>query len=392
MVSSSGPGGALASGGSSAVAGGANQTTGGNAAGATAVGGASTTAGSVGNSGGFGAGGTLGAAGATPGGSASGGSANGGLGNVGGGSANAACGATNPAVVPLPMIGSATFDVTTYGAVGDGKTDDTKTLQAALTAAASTGGGTVVVPKGTFLSGPIVLGNATALSLSAGAVLKMLPKASYPSITPLITAAKAHDIALIGSGTIDGQGQDWWDAFAADATTERPQEVSFSNSARVLIRGVRFQNSPEEHIWVKGDTDLTITDITISTLAVAGKSPPKNTDGVDMTANGVFFCNNQIACGDDNVALNGSNIYLAYSQFGVGHGCSIGSITKNGVSKLTVDHITFDGTTSGVRLKSARDRGGLVQNVSYTNLTMTNVQKPGDDHLLLPDVADRPDR
>jgi polygalacturonase len=266
--------------------------------------------------------------------------------------------------------------VTTYGAVGDGKTDNTKTLQAALTAASNAGGGTVVVPKGTFLSGPLVLGSSTALELSAGAELQMLPKASYPSVTPLITANNAHDIALIGSGTIDGQGQDWWDAFAADSTVTRPQEVSLSNSTRVLISGLRFQNSPEEHIWVKGDTNVTITGITISTLAVSGKSPPKNTDGVDMSATGSFFCDNNIADGDDNIALSGSNIYLGYSTFGVGHGLSIGSITTKGTSSLTVDHITFNGTTSGVRLKSGRDRGGLVQNLSYSNLTMTNVQNP----------------
>jgi polygalacturonase len=152
--------------------------------------------------------------------------------------------------------------------------------------------------------------------------------------------------------------------------------VIFSNSTRVLISGVRLQNPPEEHIWVKGDKDLTITGITISTLAVSGKSPPKNTDGVDITANGVFFCNNRIECGDDNVAMSGSNIYLGYSTFGVGHGCSIGSITKNGVSNLTVDHLTMNGTTAGIRMKSARDRGGPVQNLTYSNITMTGVQNP----------------
>jgi polygalacturonase len=204
----------------------------------------------------------------------------------------------------------------------------------------------------------------------------MLPIASYPSITPLITANKAHDIAIIGSGTIDGQGQAWWDAFAADSTVERPQEVSLGNSTRVLISGVHFQNPPEEHIWVKGDTDLTITGITISTLGTSGKSPPKNTDGVDVTATGAFFCNDNIAAGDDNIALSGTNIYIGYSDLGVGHGLSIGSITTKGTSSLTVDHITFTGTTSGIRMKSARDRGGLVQNLMYTNITMKNVQNP----------------
>ena len=74
--------------------------------------------------------------------------------------------------------------------------------------------------------------------------------------------------------------------------------------------------------------------------------------------------------------MSGSNLYIAYSTFGVGHGCSIGSITKNGVSNVTVDHLTMNGTTSGIRMKSARDRGGNVHNLPYSNITMTNVQNP----------------
>ena len=286
------------------------------------------------------------------------------------------CGATNPAVVPLPTIGAGTFQVTTYGAVGDGATNDTPALQAALTAAGAAGGGTVVVPSGTFLSGPIVVSSGTRLMLSAGAVLEMLPMSTYPGTTAFITANGAHDIALTGSGTIEGQGQAWWNALTATPTLVRPQEVSFTNSTRVQIDGIRLQNPPEEHIWVKEDTDVTITGITISTLAVAGQHIPSNTDGVDINANGVFFCNDTIACGDDNVVMEGTDIYVAYSSFGVGHGCSIGSITEGGVSGVTVDHVTFDGTTAGIRMKSERGRGGLVENLTYSNLTMTNVEDP----------------
>jgi polygalacturonase len=293
-----------------------------------------------------------------------------------GGVADGPCGASNPATVPLPVIPDRTFQVTDYGALGDDKTDDTKLLQAALSAAGDAGGGTVVVPAGTYLSGPIVMSSGTRLELAAGATLKMLPMASYGTVTAFITANNAHDIALTGSGTIEGQGQDWWNALTATPGLKRPQQVSFSNSTRVLIHGLRFQNSPEEHIWVKGDTDVTVTGITISTLAVEGQHIPNNTDGVDIGATGVFFCGNDIACGDDNVVMSGSKIYVAYSKFGVGHGCSIGSITQKGVSDVTVDHVDFDGTTSGIRMKSARDRGGLVQNLSYTNLTLKNVQNP----------------
>jgi polygalacturonase len=292
------------------------------------------------------------------------------------GDAGGPCGPSNPATVPLPVIGPQSFSVTAYGAKGDGTTDDTAALQAALDAAGAAGGGTVAVPAGTFLSGPIVLHNATRLDLAAGSILEMLPMSRYPNQNAFITANNAQDIALTGSGTIEGQGQDWWNALTATPTLKRPQEVSFSHSTRVLISGIRLQNSPEEHIWVKGDTDVTITGITIQTLAVSGQHFPNNTDGVDISANGVFFCNNSIACGDDNVVMEGTQIYVAYSQFGVGHGCSIGSITTGGVSKVTVDHVTMDGTTAGIRMKSARDRGGMVTGLTYSNMTMTNVTNP----------------
>ncbi|HVT09765.1 MAG TPA: glycosyl hydrolase family 28 protein [Polyangia bacterium] len=361
-TAATGAAGAPASGGAPGT-GGADLATGGT----TATGGDSGVAGRIG-AGGNGGAGHGGAAGATGGGAG---------GAVGGASGSDPC-ASNPAAVPLPSIPAGTFDVKATGATGDGKTDDTRAVQAALTAAKNAGGGTVVVPAGTFLCGPLAIGSGTNLQLAAGAVLKMLPYGTYPSPPPafITTAGASHDIAITGAGTIDGQGQAWWDAFAADASVARPQEMSLGNTTRVQVSGIRLIDSPEEHIWVKGDTDVTITGITISTLAVAGKSPPKNTDGVDVTANGMFFCHNDIAAGDDNIAMSGSNLYIGYSSFGVGHGCSIGSITKSGVSHVTVDHLTMNGTTSGIRMKSARDRGGLVTDLVYSNVTMTNVPTP----------------
>ena len=347
---------------------------GGGAAGSSGNGGAAGNEGT----GGTATGGSAGAAGRGTGGGGGGATSTGGATGAAGADGSDPCGASNPGVVPLPTIGSGSFNVTTYGAVGDGKTDNTTAIQAALTAAGAAGGGTVTVPSGTFLSGPIVISSSTRLELSSGAVLQMLPMASYPSATTafITSAGTSHDIAITGSGTIDGQGQAWWDAFANDSSISRPQEVSLGKVTRVQVSGIRLQNSPEEHIWVKSDTDVTITGITIATPGTSGKSPPKNTDGVDVSATGMFFCNNNIVAGDDNIAMGGTNLYLGYSTFGVGHGCSIGSITQNGVSGVTVDHLTFDGTTSGIRMKSARDRGGTVQNLTYSNITMTNVQNP----------------
>src|SRR4051812_27861085 len=181
-------GAASAMGGASSAGGGSANTSGGaSAAGAGVM---SSSAGAGGKAGA----GVVGGAG-------SGGSA-GSAANAGsGGASSDPCGASNPAVVPLPTFGSGTFDVTTYGALGDGKTDDTKMLQAALSAATNAGGGSVTVPKGTFLSGPLTVGSGTNLKLASGAVLMMLPRDAYPSVTPLLSANNAHDIAITGSGT-----------------------------------------------------------------------------------------------------------------------------------------------------------------------------------------------
>ncbi|HEY7374981.1 MAG TPA: glycosyl hydrolase family 28 protein [Polyangia bacterium] len=397
----SGSSGTLGGGGGAGTAGTAGAGTGGAGRG----GAAGTSTGAAGSAGAGGRGGAGGASAAGAGGAGRGGAAgtSTGGGAVGGtsgttgtggaaGASNDPC-ANNPAAVPLPTIPARAFNVTSNGAAGDNKTDNTAAIQATLDAAAAAGGGTVTVPSGTFLSGPIVIGSSTNLVLSSGAVLKMLPRASYGSgDTPFITAttSSAHDIAITGSGTIEGQGQDWWDAFAADSSISRPQEVNLGHVTRVQISGIRLQSSPEEHIWVKSDTSVTITGITISTLAVSGKSPPKNTDGVDVTATGMFFCNNNVACGDDNIAMSGTNLYIGYSTFGVGHGCSIGSITKNGVSGVTVDHLTMNGTTSGIRMKSARDRGGTVKDLTYSNVTMTNVQNPVYITSYYPDLPANP--
>jgi hypothetical protein len=353
-----GSGAAGASGAGGAASGGNSGATGGRTGGAggmTAAGGASGTGGVRGT------GGVPGTGGAT------------GIGGNGD-----PCGPGNPATVPLPTIPAGSFDITTYGAKGDGKTDNTSAIQMALNAAQTAGGGTVTIPSGTFLSGPIVIHSSTRLDFASGSVLMMLPFGTYPNPPPafITTDSSAHDIVLSGSGTIDGQGQAWWDAFAANSATVRPQEVNLGHVTRIQITGIKLQNPPEEHIWVKSDTNLTITGITINTPGVSGKNPPKNTDGVDVTATGMFFCNNNIVAGDDNIAMSGTNLYIGYSTFGVGHGCSIGSITQNGVSNVTVDHLTMNGTTSGIRMKSARDRGGNVHNLTYSNITMTNVQNP----------------
>lgn len=282
---------------------------------------------------------------------------------------------TTPAPVTLPSIPSGTYNITSYGAATS-SSNNASAIQKAISAASAAGGGTVVVPSGTFLSGPITLASHINLNLASGATLKMLAYGTWPGNTVFISASNCTDLEISGSGTIDGQGQAWWTAFASNSSLLRPQEVSLGNSTRVEITGIHLQNSPEEHIWVKGDTDVTISGITIYTVPASGQSPAKNTDGVDITATNAYFVNDSITCGDDNIAMSGKYIDIESCTFGIGHGCSIGSITSNGVSFVTVHSCTFSGTTSGIRMKSARGRGGVVQYLAYNNNTMTSVANP----------------
>ena len=288
---------------------------------------------------------------------------------------------SQPSSAPaLPQIPDRSFDVKAYGAAGDGSKDDTPAIQAAIKAATDAGGGSVVLPAGTFLSGPIAMANDIDLHLSEGAVLKMLPFDSYPEpnnnkgkYESLINAHGLHDIVLSGSGTIDGQGQLWWDKYRGGSLQVRPGMITMFRVTRLAIRGVRIQNAPNVHIDIGKAVDATIDGITIDT---PDNTP--NTDGIDIWGTHIVIKNCSIADGDDNIALGRetTNVSVTDCKFGHGHGLSIGSITRGGLSNLVVDRCQFDGTTSGIRGKSNRDRGGVVQNLVYSNITMTDVQYP----------------
>jgi polygalacturonase len=294
---------------------------------------------------------------------------------------------------PLPVIPAATFNVTSYGAVGNGTTDNTAAIQAALNAANAAGGGTVTIPAGTFLSGPITLYSKINLNLASGAVLKAEPYGSsyYPvgqptvsgttktadprTYTNFITAESLNNIEISGTGTIDGQGAPWWAAFDNGDIANRPIMLYLHKCTTVDVEGVKLTSSPVAHLVFKDG----VTNATVQGMTIATPVPSHNTDGIDVSGQHILINNCNISDGDDNIAIGGSvafssDITITNCTMGAGHGLSIGSITKAGINGLTVDNITFNGTDIGIRIKSARDRGGLVQNLSYSNLTMNAVK------------------
>jgi len=292
----------------------------------------------------------------------------------------------NPA---LPVIPSQTFYITNYGAVGDGVATNTVAIQNALNAAANSAlhGGTVEITAGTFLSGPLTLASGINLRLDAGAVLRMLPYGQYPGgiVSPpnFINGSSLHDVEISGPGAIDGQGLPWWQIAGTNSSANRPAMVNLSACTRVLIQEATFSNSPSPHLVVKGRAgNVTIQGVTIRAPSSHDPvNPSHNTDAIDLAETNCVIRDCDISVGDDNVAIGSSasasaDILVTNCVFGEGHGVSIGSYTSGGVSNLTVIDCTFTNTDQGIRLKSDRDRGGLVRNLGYYNLGMGNVMYP----------------
>jgi polygalacturonase len=285
----------------------------------------------------------------------------------------------------LPTIPPGVFNVTTYGAVGNGSTDNTAAISNAIVAASNAGGGTVEIPaaNGVYLCGPLTLKSSINLQVDSGATLRMLPYGTWPGGTSppdFITGSSLHDIEISGSGTIDGQATSsgWWHSLS---TSQRPYMITLSSCQRILIQNVTLMNAPKMHISIKNKGgNITIQGITINTPA----SP--NTDGIDLVGTNCLVQNCFISDGDDNIALGTSsantptsNTVVTNCTFGIGHGVSIGSNTAGGVSNLTVINCTFNGTDYGIRMKSddntsgGSGEGGIAQNLFYYNLGMTNI-------------------
>jgi polygalacturonase len=295
--------------------------------------------------------------------------------------------------VALPRINTSNVIGVTnahFGAVGDGFSTNTSAIQLAINTAAlggatnGSGGGVVELSPGIYLSGPLNFSNCVNLRLNAGAILRMLPLGKYPGGTAnpksFISGSGLHDIAITGSGAIDGQGSPWWPYAKTSRYARRPRMIAFSSCTRVLIEDVTLSNSPMFHIAISGKTeDVTVQRVTVrANPSTDPVNPSHNTDACDVTGRRILIRDCDISVGDDNYTCGGgtADVLITNCIYGYGHGVSIGSPTRGGISNLTVVNCTFNNTDQGIRVKSDRGRGGEVQQLSYLNLSMTNVGYP----------------
>jgi len=292
------------------------------------------------------------------------------------------------------------FNPHLFGARGDGLSLDTQALQAAIDACGESGGGTVFVPAGRYLTGTLVLRNNITLHIDAGAVLLGSPRLEdYPvtpnrwegveqlTYSPLIAGNELTNIGICGRGTIDGQGTSWWQAYKEKSLAyPRPRLIGFADCRNVLIEGVSLLNSPA---WTVNP--VRCENVKINGLTIINPPDSPNTDGINPdSCRLVHISDCHVSVGDDCITIKAGSqhelpdrrascrdIVITNCTLERGHGgVVIGSEMSGGVQNVVISNCILIGTDRGIRLKSRRGRGGTVEHVRVSNVIMDGVLCP----------------
>ena len=352
--------------------------------------------------------------------------------------------------IHTPSFPDLTLKITEFGAKSDGQTLNTKPFADAIRACVKRGGGTVVVPPGTWLTGPISLESSVNLHLERGALIQfsrrfedfpVIPgldgKSKKYIVTPPISAYGASNIAITGEGIIDGAGEywryvkkeklterqwkdfvssggvvspdgkEWWPSkealegearirqiessgkaltaadYAKAKEYQSPDLVRFVRCKGILLDGPTFQNSPRFHVHPVDCENLIVRNIKIF-----AEWYTQNGDGLDLSScrNAVVY-NATVSVGDDGICVKpgassmiqpGSpsceNIVIADCEVYRAHGgFVIGSESFGGARNISVRNCVFVGTDVGLRFKSVRGRGGLVEKVFIDGIQMRGI-------------------
>ena len=290
------------------------------------------------------------------------------------------------------------FNVREFGAKGDGMNFDTAAIQAALDACANSGGA-VEFPAGIYLSKPLTLHSKITVQLDAGATLQAstnqmdfmktpgdwFKAKSSGEFIPFIGGQDLTDVTFTGGGVIDGGGAAWWGEaekarqIKSGYTLPRPNLIVIEQSKNLRLENITLQNSPKFHFVPANCEDVVVSNVTILAPEHAA-----NTDAIDPSGRRMLITKCKIDVGDDNIAIKAGrkipghefeseDITVTDCIFLHGHGMSIGSETVGGVRNVTVKNCIFENTENGLRIKSDVRRGGIVENISYSDITMSNV-------------------
>ena len=302
-----------------------------------------------------------------------------------------------------------TFTVT---AVGDGATNSTKAIQTAIDDCAKAGGGVVAFKPGEYVTGALFVKSNVHLHIDSNVtLLGSQDDSDYPSIATriagiemkwpaaLINVNDARNAKISGGGTIDGRGQKWWDRYwalrkeyeprglrwASDYDAERVRLMVVSKSSDVTIENLSLKRSGFWTVQVVYSDHVTVDGIKITD----NKGP--STDGVDIDSSSYVLVQNcDIDNNDDDICLKAGRDYDGLrvnrpTEYVVirnnitrrgGGIISFGSETSGGIRKVVAYQNRGIGTNEGIRFKSAKTRGGFVEDVLIRDIKMENVPLP----------------
>ncbi|XP_076915431.1 putative polygalacturonase At3g15720 [Bidens hawaiensis] len=277
---------------------------------------------------------------------------------------------------------AATFDVISYGAKGDGSTDDSQAfLRAWDHLCEDSNDPTLIISSDmTFLLSPLIFNGS--LCKSENTNINLLGTITAPNTLNgwkdcfsrrfWIYFTSVRGLTIDGPGQIDGQGAVWWkQIMATTETCDRPTALHFNLCPGLRMKGTTHINSPFLHISVKN-----CQDVDIGNLQINAPEDSPNTDGIDISASShINIHDSNIQTGDDCVAINGGIFDMNVTNVfcGPGHGISIGSLGENEghdtVEQVRVQYCNITATKNGLRIKT-------VPRILFQDINLVNVENP----------------
>ncbi len=324
--------------------------------------------------------------------------------------------------IKAPVFPARDFEITRYGAVGDGEKDSSEAIQKAIAACVEAGGGRVIIPAGVFLTGPVHLKGNVNLHVASGATLKFVqdPKRYLPAVysrwegieclnySAFLRSEGQDNVGITGEGTLDGQCDEehWWlwkrrressallnQMGANDVPLEkrvfgegqylRPSFIENIRGKNILIEGVTIINSPMWELHPIFSKNVIVRNVKIN-------SHGPNNDGCDPeSCTDVLIENCVFDTGDDCIAIKAGrnrdgrrmgvpteNVVIRGCVMKDGHGgVTIGSEMSGGVRNVFAEDCRMDNPhlNQAMRFKTNAMRGGIIENANFRKITIGQV-------------------
>jgi len=294
------------------------------------------------------------------------------------------------------------YVITDYGAIDDGQTVNTKAIQSAIDKCVADGGGVLVVPKGTFLTGSVFFKQGVDLLLQKEGVLKgTVDPNDYPQVdtrwegeervwtAALVNFFNMKDVNLTGPGQIDGSGDKWMQRYprgSRELRVGRPRLIAIQDCKGVKISGLSLKNQACWGLFI-----LYSENVVVGNLIIRAEHNIISSDGIDVdSSKNVLITGCDIDVNDDCIAIKSGkdedgrrvnrpaeDIVVEKCRFRYGHGgVSMGSEMSGGIRNVEIRNCIMDSDNwAPIRFKSQPSRGGVVENITYRDIVLQDTRK-----------------